>query len=176
MSKNLMDPWQFQRVEDWVSSRGGKAIIPAADALKILEEATELCYVSGASHDQVHKTVMKESLKAQQRNEAGGIFDPNGVREEFADVLITCASYAHKWNIPSQSVVDDGLGKIAARQWSVNVDGVLCRPDRVNSSINHIEMPSGWGPIFTGWDLAAPGQSDFSAPRVPQKNPGGSSD
>jgi hypothetical protein len=74
------------------------------------------------------------------------------------------AAFLQKWNIDGRRSVRDCLEKVRARKWAPNEDGVLMRPDRI---------PPKMGATQATETLAAAQQG---AVRLPQGNPGGSSD
>lgn len=117
---------------EWHKETGGnsgthdKAI--AGHALKALEEMIELCFACGARIDEVCKVTARQ-CDAQVAN-------PNtseDISEEAFDTLACLAVLTHQFNIRIQAAGYAKLKVLREREWGVTTDGVLLRPERLES-------------------------------------------
>lgn len=115
----------------WHFRNGGHFTVPSGHALKILEEAFELCFACGASTNDVANVLANEVYKATKKNEITGNFNPDAAKEELADVSILMAIMAYYLNTDMTTEVDKKIPVLHGRKWGVNKAGVVKRPDRV---------------------------------------------
>lgn len=124
----------IDRVMIWHTVNGGHNAHPRGTALKGLGEMVELCVAAGADAHRIAQTVADEINKAEQRSDFfEGTPDKKEMAEEVADVLINLIVFCRLNGIDPERAVLNKMPVIEARQWQADADGVLRRPDRVNT-------------------------------------------
>jgi len=124
-----MIPNEIQRlVMEWHQRHGGHAGRPAAHALRILREVTELCVASGATQHEIITNLFAEIDKAKDRGEFRANPTPANMAEEVADVHILLTVYAHYGKIDEVGALAKKFRTVEQRQWEADQDGVLWRP------------------------------------------------
>ncbi|SRR5260221_9512849 len=120
----------------WHLENGGHGGRLAGHALRLLNEAVELCVAAGATSDEVYDRVKDELNKVYDR----GVTDPGllgrrfkhgpeELAEEIADVQILLNVLAHHaGHANTRPLVDAKLDVLRQRKWEVDGDGVLWRP------------------------------------------------
>ena len=115
----------------WHTGNGGSFRRPAGHALKILEEAIELCYACGASVNEVAYVVHSETDKAVRKREVTNHPHFLKAKEEIADVTILTHILATHLNTSMDVEAKKKLPILRRRAWKATGDGVLKRSDRV---------------------------------------------
>jgi NTP pyrophosphatase (non-canonical NTP hydrolase) len=115
---------------EWHQANVGHPGHPAAHALKLLEEAVELCVASGASANAIISITKGEVDKAQQRQQFNRGGRPNEMAEEFSDVAICLIIAAFYARVSLDEEVLRKLPVLKKRAWAPNRDGTLRRPGR----------------------------------------------
>ncbi len=121
----------IDRVMIWCTQHKGHMAHERGWALKALGEMVELCFASGATTEQIATTISAEIDKADQDAPAVPVHED--MREEVADVLVNLIVYCRLNSIDPERAVLSKLPVIEARQWEPDADGVLRRPDRINT-------------------------------------------
>ena len=125
---DVMTQDQMAKIADWQTQNKGFPMVPKYSALKGLEEMLELCFASGSTMVEIEQVVNSESLKALNRNEAGGIPQYSKAVEELGDVQVCLAVFAYHNNISIHDTVQDTLERIQSRSWTPDQFGILRRP------------------------------------------------
>ena len=117
------------KVLDWHKTNGGKNVRLAGHALRLLNEAVELCVASGASADEIGSRVAAEIAKLAERGEFKLPVDFSTVRDELSDVTIlgdVLASYTGSVDLTPER--ERKIIILHERKWEADRDGVLWRP------------------------------------------------
>ena len=115
----------------WHVGAGGKNVRLAGHALRLLNEAVELCVAAGARPGEIHNRVVDEIAKADGRGEFRMRVDPAVVRAELVDVQILGDILAHHTgDVCTDTEYAAKLPVLAAREWEPDKDGALWRPGR----------------------------------------------
>jgi len=117
----------------WHVGAGGRCSRLAGHALRLLNEAVELCAAAGASPLEIETHVHAEIAKALERGEfsASGPIDPYAVRKELVDVQILGDVLAH-WTggVDTEVLRAAKIMILHERDWEAAADGALWRPGR----------------------------------------------
>ena len=116
------------RVVSWHISNGGFNGRIAGHALRLLNEAVELCVACGADPVEIGERVHMEIAKARSRNELGTVQCVPTIREELADVDILSTVIAHHTGNRNLDIdCENKVSVLFQRKWTVDSDGVLWR-------------------------------------------------
>lgn len=120
------------KIAQWHTEAGGYNGRIAGHALRLLNEAIELCIVAGASAGEISSRVGAEIAKAANRGEFEQQVTFEAVRAELADVIITADVVAHyTGNVNMDIECTHKLEILKERKWEADSDGVLWRPGRI---------------------------------------------
>ncbi len=123
---DLMGDRQPYDVARWFQESGGRFVIPAHHAVRLLREVVELAVAAGATEYEIESAVQAEIEKADVRDEFG--FNPEAMPEEFADCGILLKVFEHFAKINGHQVMRDKLDVLWARNWAPDLGGALYRP------------------------------------------------
>lgn len=112
----------------------------AGHALRLLNEAVELCVACGASADEIGARVASEIAKAAGRKEFGhSVIDYDEVREELVDVQFLSEVLAHHTGDVDLCIErDKKLDVLWERKWRVDRDGCLWREAPIPPGVDRI--------------------------------------
>lgn len=116
---------------DWHVGAGGKNVRLAGHALRLLNEAVELCVAAGATADEIRDRVAAEMVKATGRGEFNQPVELDNVRAELVDVQILGDVLAH-WTGGADTEAERAakIAVLHGREWEADGDGALWRPGR----------------------------------------------
>ncbi len=151
-ASSLELPVETQRsIGQWID-----ATFPGADpesprkALRALEEMIELCLVSGASAQDVHKAVANSLLKENRVPGTSAFLtravNPQKIPAEAADVAIVLLGYAQLKKFDLQAEIDKKMAINRSRRWKANGDGTgyhIKGPAGGDGVIPYFEEPTG---------------------------------
>lgn len=121
-----------QRTAQWHVDAGGSKGRLAGHALRLLNEAVELCIAAGAGADEIKDRVKAELWKAFERAEIHKPVDEAKVRAELADVQVCTDVLAnYTGNVDLTKEREHKLVILKERQWEADSDGALWRPGMV---------------------------------------------
>lgn len=123
---SLTPSLSHQAVIHWHQLNGGNKGRLAAHALRLLNEAVELCIACGAERTEIAERVFKEFEKATSKNEWGG--NPDDIAGECADVSLLLDVVAHYGDVCLQDARITKFEVVLKRDWYADEDGVLWRP------------------------------------------------
>lgn len=113
----------------WHVANGGNNGRLAGHALRLLNEAVELCVTAGASADEIGSRVSAEIAKAASRGEFEKEVTFDGVRAELVDVQFLSDVIAyHTGSLNIETERRTKLEILNERKWEADRDGVLWRP------------------------------------------------
>lgn len=116
-------------VVKWHLGNGGHNGRLAGHALRLLNEAVELCVTAGASADEIGYRVAGEIAKAAARGEFDKPVTFEGVRKELVDVqFLGDVIAAHTGGTDLEAERTEKLSILHKRAWEADADGVLWRP------------------------------------------------
>lgn len=125
----LMSARDYRDMVAWqIRHRTERLPIKSALACKLLEEAIELCYATGATTDAIMHTVREETTKAQNRQEDLGIYNADASFLEFGDVSVCLGVFAYHAQIKPDLACSAAMYRIQSRTWEADDLGVLRRP------------------------------------------------
>ncbi len=128
----MIQNWQ-KDVCFWHTKNGGKNVRLAGHALRLLNEAVELCLAAGASQTEIRTVVVDKIIEeAAKPHSESSVVDSVAVREEAADVVILATIVGLHTGDPDLGPdVQKKISVLWQRQWAADQDGVLWRPDRL---------------------------------------------
>lgn len=113
----------------WHTDNGGHNGRIAGHALRLLNEAIELCVTAGADAGEIGERVAAELAKAAERGEFQEPVTFDGVRKELVDVQFLADVIAHHTgNVDTECERREKLAVLHERAWEADEDGVLWRP------------------------------------------------
>lgn len=120
---------QKLKLMKWRRNSGAHFRAPWAHAMKLLEEAVELCFAMGSTIDGVRRTVEQEIAKAvYQQCVHPGRYDRQETFVELGDVAVCCAVVSYHSRLQVPAAVDACIERVQSREWAADSSGVLRRP------------------------------------------------